>query len=72
MIEYHRPATAGRWHVVAAEKTDCIVHLVQVSRHLLQFADDGSFGRGYFGHFSLIPTESAPSRNSLHRLFFRR
>ena len=23
-------------------------------------------------HFSLIPTESAPSRNSFHRLFFRR
>lgn len=33
--------------VAAAEKTDCIVHLAQVSRHLLQFADDGSFGRGY-------------------------
>ncbi len=31
----------------AAEKTDCIVHLAQVSRHLLQFADDGSFERSY-------------------------
>ena len=29
--------------VAAAEKTDCLVHLAQVSRHLLQFADDGSF-----------------------------
>ncbi len=37
--------------VAAAEKTDCIVHLAQVSRHLLQFADDGSFGRGYFHHY---------------------
>ena len=37
--------------VAAAEKTDCIVHLAQVSRHLLQFADDGSFGRGYFDHY---------------------
>ena len=27
---------------------------------------------GNIGHFSLIPTESAPSRNSFHRLFFRR
>ncbi|HEV3259068.1 MAG TPA: 2OG-Fe(II) oxygenase [Gemmataceae bacterium] len=33
--------------VSAAEKTDCIVHLAQVSRHLMQFADDGSFGQGY-------------------------
>ncbi len=34
--------------VSAAEKMDCIVRLAQVSRHLLQFADDGSFERGYF------------------------
>jgi hypothetical protein len=33
--------------VPAAAKTDCLVHLAQVSRHLLQFADDGSFERGY-------------------------
>ena len=33
--------------VSAAEKTDCLVHLAQVSRHLLQFADDGSFARSY-------------------------
>ncbi|MCI0460525.1 MAG: 2OG-Fe(II) oxygenase, partial [Gemmataceae bacterium] len=32
--------------VPAAESSDCLVHLAQVSRHLLQFADDGSFGRG--------------------------
>ncbi len=31
----------------AAEKADCLVHLAQVQRHLLQWADDGSFGRGY-------------------------
>jgi hypothetical protein len=33
--------------VPAAEKTDCLVHLAQVSRHLLQFADDGSFARDH-------------------------
>ena len=33
--------------VAAAEQSDCRVHLSHVSRHLLQFADDGSFGRGY-------------------------
>jgi hypothetical protein len=37
--------------VSAAEKTDCFVHLAQVSRHLLQFADDGSFGQGYSHHY---------------------
>src|SRR5262249_38329026 len=37
--------------VAAAEKTDCRVHLAQVSRHLLQFADDGSFERGYFRRY---------------------
>jgi hypothetical protein len=34
--------------VPAAEKADCLVHLAQVSRHLLQFADDGSFERSYY------------------------
>lgn len=29
--------------VSAAEETDCHVHLAHVSRHLLQYADDGSF-----------------------------
>lgn len=33
--------------VSAAEKTDCFVHFAQVSRHLMQFADDGSFSRSY-------------------------
>lgn len=33
--------------VPAAEKAGCTVHLAQVSRHLMQFADDGSFERGY-------------------------
>jgi len=40
--------------VSAAEKTDCIVHLAQVSRHLSQFADDGSFARGY-SHYDRAP-----------------
>src|SRR5207253_1191008 len=34
--------------VPAAEKTDCLVHLAQVSRHLMQFADDGSLERSYY------------------------
>lgn len=33
--------------VPAAEQTDCLVHLSQVSRHLSQFADDGSFEGSY-------------------------
>lgn len=33
--------------VPAAANADCLVHLAQVTRHLLQFADDGSFGDGY-------------------------
>ncbi|HVX13657.1 MAG TPA: 2OG-Fe(II) oxygenase [Pirellulales bacterium] len=33
--------------VSAAERADCFVHLAQVQRHLQQWADDGSFGRGY-------------------------
>lgn len=36
----------------AAEMTDCVTYLTQVSRHLLQFADDGSFERGHFGRAS--------------------
>ncbi|OYV78702.1 MAG: hypothetical protein B7Z73_19485, partial [Planctomycetia bacterium 21-64-5] len=34
--------------VAAAEKTDCLVHLAQVSRHLCQSADDGSFEEDYW------------------------
>jgi hypothetical protein len=37
--------------VPAAEKADCLVHLAQVSRHLLQFADDGSFERDYYRNY---------------------
>ncbi len=33
--------------VPAAAQADCLVHLAQVSRHLAQFADDGSFGDSY-------------------------
>lgn len=31
----------------ATEKADCLVHLEQLERHLQQWADDGSLGRGY-------------------------
>lgn len=34
--------------VPAAEKAGCLVHLAQVTRHLSQYADDGSFERGYY------------------------
>ena len=34
--------------VPAAEEADCLVHLAQVSRHLLQFADDGSLERSHY------------------------
>jgi len=34
--------------VPAAENSDCLVYLAQVSRHLLQFADDGSLERNYY------------------------
>ena len=33
--------------VSAADRADCLAHLAQVTRHLSQFADDGSFGEGY-------------------------
>jgi hypothetical protein len=37
--------------VSAAKKMDCLVYLAQVSRHLLQHADDGSFGYSYSRHY---------------------
>ena len=40
----------------AAAKANCRVHLTQVSRHLLQFADDGSFGHDHW-HYRDVPTE---------------
>ena len=33
--------------ISAAAKANCVAHLAQVSRHLSQFADDGSFARSY-------------------------
>ncbi|MHB1422348.1 MAG: 2OG-Fe(II) oxygenase [Gemmataceae bacterium] len=33
--------------VSAAARTDCLIHLAQLSRHLSQFADDGSFDDDY-------------------------
>jgi hypothetical protein len=41
--------------VPAAENSDCLVHLAQVSRHLLQFADDGSFERSYYRSYQPRP-----------------
>jgi hypothetical protein len=41
--------------VSAAENADCLVHLAQVQRHLLQWADDGSFGRGYRYRYDRTP-----------------
>ena len=41
----------------AAEKADCLVHLAQVQRHLLQWADDGSFGRGYRYRYDRTPPD---------------
>ena len=38
--------------VPAAAQADCLVHLAQVSRHLSQFADDGSFDDGYSSRYS--------------------
>jgi hypothetical protein len=47
-------------HVVpAAVKADCLVHLAQVSRHLSQFADDGSFGDSYSRHSYRTPRRHA-------------
>ena len=48
--------------VAAAEKGDCLVHLAQVSRHLLQFADDGSFDDDWsYSHRSRAPRRQAIS-----------
>lgn len=45
--------------IPAAEKVDCLVHLAQVSRHLLQFADDGSFDDSYSGYSYRAPRRHA-------------
>ncbi len=45
--------------VPAAATADCLVHLAQVSRHLSQFADDGSFEDGYFRHSYRTPRRHA-------------
>jgi hypothetical protein len=37
--------TAAELVVAAAERAGCLAYLCQVSRHVLQFADDGSWGR---------------------------
>ncbi len=34
--------------ISAAAETDCLLHMAQVSRHVSQFADDGTFEEGYF------------------------
>jgi hypothetical protein len=44
--------------VSAAERADCLVHLAQVTRHLSQFADDGSFGYA-FSRYGRTPRRHA-------------
>jgi hypothetical protein len=39
----------------AAVEADCLVYLAQVSRHLMQYADDGSFERGYSYRYDSRP-----------------
>ncbi len=52
--------------VSAAAKTDCHVHLAQVSRHLSQFADDGSFGDGYSRYYrGYSRFDRAPKRRAI-------
>lgn len=43
----------------AAVKADCLVYLAQVSRHLLQFADDGSLFESYSRYSYRAPRQSA-------------
>ncbi len=45
--------------VPAAAKADCLVHLAQVSRHLSQFADDGSFSDSYSRYSYRAPRRHA-------------
>jgi hypothetical protein len=45
--------------VKAAANADCLVHLAQVTRHLVQFADDGSFGYGYSRYSRTAPRRHA-------------
>jgi predicted 2-oxoglutarate/Fe(II)-dependent dioxygenase YbiX len=41
--------------VSAADKANCRAFLAQVERHLQQWADDGSFGRGYRDRYDRTP-----------------
>lgn len=43
----------------AAEKAGCLVYLAQVTRHLLQFADDGSFAKGFSRYSYRAPRRHA-------------
>jgi hypothetical protein len=45
--------------VPAAERAGCLVYLAQVTRHLLQFADDGSFADGYSRYSYRTPRRHA-------------
>ncbi len=40
--------------LAAAEQSGCRAHLAQVSRHLLQFADDGSFDQGRYWNYRRV------------------
>jgi hypothetical protein len=45
--------------IPAAAQADCLVHLARVSRHLSQFADDGSFGDSYSRYSYRTPRRHA-------------
>lgn len=45
--------------VTAAAKADCLVHLAQISRHLMQSADDGSYDHGYSRYSRRAPQRHA-------------
>lgn len=46
--------TAAKQLIAAAKQADCHVHLGQVSRHLLEHADDGSYGRHSWERWSNV------------------
>ena len=47
--------------VPAAAKAGCLVHLAQISRHLMQFADDGSWADSCYSRYSY----RAPRRHAI-------
>lgn len=43
--------------IAAADQADCHIHFGQVSRHLLQYADNGSYGRRQWAEWSNVQLE---------------